>query len=92
MNQQEDSTFPILRGDSNRTASITITCEGHGAEQPQILDAKRYHTLIGVLRSAIERLTERVAHEEYLGIPKERVAHWKAQRDEVIEVLCCFDI
>ena len=89
---QTDSKFHILDGDTNRTAVVTITDEGHDAEQPIALDALRYHSLLSGLRLAIERLDDRIALEKYPGVHKERVDHWKAQRDELIEVLCCFDI
>ena len=87
-----DSKLTILDGDTNRTATVTITCEGHSAERPIPLDAMKYHGLLSGLRLAIDHVSDRIANEKFPAVNKERVDLWKAQCDELIEVLCCFDI
>jgi len=87
-----DSKFPPGEGDTNRTADVHITCDGHTAEAPMRIDGKRYHGLIAGLRIAEEHLFARIGNEKFPGVNKDRVALWRAQREEIIEVLCCFDI
>jgi len=89
---QNDSKFPVERGDTNRSAQVVITGEGHSAEEPITIDAKKYHGLISGLRIAITTLNNRIRDEKFPTLNKDRVDAWKAQRDELIEALVSLDI